>query len=160
ANKELSKLAVDKHLRVERSDFSASSVNKFSVAHINRCIETKAPLIFKILQGLTTKKDSTNTRQRSLAVPVIGSILAFTRCNRSRYLQLMMGLYLYSAGCTRKVIDILHGTGFCVSFPTINRLLENLTKDALKTIKLMAKRNPWLIVYDNINFAKRKYDQR
>ncbi|KAG0358174.1 hypothetical protein BGX24_006059, partial [Mortierella sp. AD032] len=71
-----------------------------------------------------------------------------------------MGLYLYSAGCTRKVIDILHGAGLSVSFPTINRLLEDLTKNALKGIKQAAKRDPWLLVYDNINFAKRKYDQR
>ncbi|KAG0312896.1 hypothetical protein BG000_006074, partial [Podila horticola] len=71
-----------------------------------------------------------------------------------------MGLYLYSAGCTRKVIDILHGAGFCVSFPTINRLLENLTLDAQKDVKLAAKRDPFFLVYDNINFSKRKYDQR
>ncbi|KAG0333329.1 hypothetical protein BG005_005199, partial [Podila minutissima] len=71
-----------------------------------------------------------------------------------------MGLYLYSAGCTRKVIDTLHGAGLCVSFPTVNRLLENLTKDAQKEVKLAAKRDPFLLVYDNINFAKRKYDQR
>jgi hypothetical protein len=71
-----------------------------------------------------------------------------------------MGLYLYSAGCTRKVIDVLHGAGLCVSFPTINRLLKDLTEDALERIKLAAARDPWLFVYDNINFAKRKYDQR
>ncbi|KAG0316399.1 hypothetical protein BG000_004876, partial [Podila horticola] len=151
---------MDKHLRVERSGFSASSIGKFSVAHINQRLESKAPLIFKILQGLTKKKGSTDNRQRFLAVPTIGSILAFTQSNRSRYLQLTMGLYLYSAGCTRKVIDTLHGAGLCVSFPTVNRLLENLTEDALKNVKLAAKQDPWLLVYDNINFSKRKYDQR
>ncbi|KAF9315753.1 hypothetical protein BG006_003699, partial [Podila minutissima] len=32
--------------------------------------------------------------------------------------------------------------------------------DAQKVVKEAAKQDPFLIVYDNINFAKRKYDQR
>ncbi|KAF9314205.1 hypothetical protein BGZ91_006062 [Linnemannia elongata] len=162
ARKELMTLAMDKRLHVERPSYSASSVHKFSMAHINQRLASSAPLIFKILQGLTQPKklDTTNPRRRSLAVPIIGSILAFTRCNRSRYLQITMGLYLYSAGCTRKVIDVLHGAGLCVSFPTINRLLKDLTEKALERIKEAAGRDEWFFVYDNINFAKRKYDQR
>ncbi|KAG0012740.1 hypothetical protein BGZ82_002432 [Podila clonocystis] len=159
ARKELSKLAKDKQLRFTRSNFSASNVDNFSLTHINQRLSSNAPLIFKVLQGFTSIATN-SSRQQSLAVPVIGSILAFSRSRSSNYLQLMMGLYLYSAGCTRKVIDTLHGAGYCVSFPTVNRLLENLTIDAEREVKLAAKRDPFLLVYDNINFAKRKYDQR
>ncbi|KAF9272015.1 hypothetical protein BGZ74_005498, partial [Mortierella antarctica] len=145
ARKEISKLAKDKQLRFTRSGFSALNIDDFSLAHINQCLGFNAPLIFKILQGFTSIKTN-GSRQQSMALPVIGSILAFSHSRSSNYLQLMMGLYLYSAGCTHKVIDTLHGAGLCVSFPTVNRLLENLTKDAQKEVKLAAKQDPFLLV--------------
>ncbi|KAF8926891.1 hypothetical protein BGZ58_010830 [Dissophora ornata] len=120
---------------------------------------SKSPLVSKILQGLTSICDK-DSMQNSMAVPIIGSILAFTQSRSSNYLQLVMGLYLYSAGCARKVVDVLHGAGLCVSYPTVNQLLEDLTKDALKEVKLAAQRHPWFLVYDNINFSRRKHDQR
>ncbi|KAI1286153.1 hypothetical protein EDD11_000562, partial [Mortierella claussenii] len=86
--------------------------------------------------------------------------MAFTITRGSNYLQMMMGLYLYSGGSPRKSIDILHGAGLSVSYPTVNRLLENLTEDAVKRVQLAASLEPWLLVYDNINFSQRKYDQR
>ncbi|KAI8597102.1 hypothetical protein EDD21DRAFT_357565 [Dissophora ornata] len=73
---------------------------------------------------------------------------------------LMMGLYLFSAGCARKVIDVIHRAGLNVSYPTVNRLLQSLTDDALKKVRLVAKQESWFLVYDNINFSKRKHDQR
>jgi hypothetical protein len=162
ARQELLVLVMDKHLHVERPSMAASSVSTFSMIYINQRLAASAPLILRILQGLTGPKRpaSANLRKRSLAVPIIGSILAFNQCNRSRYLQIMMGLYLYSAGCTRKVIDVLHGASLSISFPTINRLLKDLTEAALNRVKKAAERNTWFFVYDNINFPKRKYDQR
>ncbi|KAF9945827.1 hypothetical protein BGZ70_003540 [Mortierella alpina] len=159
ARNELVNLSKSKYLHLSRDGFTASDVDNFSLARIQHVLQTKAPVLTKILRGLTELKPA-GPRQRSLALPVIGSIVATTFCRTSNYLQVEMGLYFYSAGCTRKVIDTLHGTGLCVSFSTINRLLEDLTKNAKKVVRLAAKREPFLLVYDNINLAKRKHDQR
>ncbi|KAF9568130.1 hypothetical protein EC968_002988, partial [Mortierella alpina] len=149
----------NKRLHLERVDISASKVNKFSLERINSVFQSTAPIVFRILHGLTSSSPS-GSRQRALALPVVGSILAFSLRRSSNYLQLLLGLYFYSSGCTRKVINTLHGAGLCVSFPTINRLLKDLTSDAKMEVKLVAKREPFLLVYDNINLAKRKHDQR
>ncbi|CAO3568653.1 unnamed protein product [Mortierella alpina] len=159
ARGELVDLSKSKQLHLPRDGITASDVDKFSLAHIQHVLQTKAPVLTKILRGLTELRPA-GPRQRTLAFPVIGSIVATAFCRTSNYLQMEMGLYFYSAGCTRKVIDTLYGTGLCVSFSTINRLLVNLTDDAKKVVRHAAKHEPFLLVYDNINLAKRKHDQR
>ncbi|KAI1297788.1 hypothetical protein EDD11_006921 [Mortierella claussenii] len=46
----------------------------------------------------------------------------------------------------RKPIDILHGAGLSVSYPAVNRLVENLTVDAVKRLQLAASLEPWFLV--------------
>ncbi|KAI7818762.1 hypothetical protein BC939DRAFT_461935 [Gamsiella multidivaricata] len=93
-------------------------------------------------------------------VTAIASMLLFLFNRQANYLQLLTGLYLYGNGTARSVIGILSKIGLTVSHQTIHRTLRALSNDASTKAREAANTKPFYIVYDNINIAFRKHDQR
>ncbi|KAG0198710.1 hypothetical protein BGX31_004484, partial [Mortierella sp. GBA43] len=69
-------------------------------------------------------------------------------------------MYLYAQGCSKSVISVLSHVGLSVSYSSIQNALETLTEDALNTVRAAISEHSWFLLYDNINFLNRKYDQR
>ncbi|ORZ08231.1 hypothetical protein BCR41DRAFT_326119, partial [Lobosporangium transversale] len=82
------------------------------------------------------------------------------RSRTCNYIQMMMGLFLFSTGTQRKVIEVLSAAGFSVSYASILNGLNSLTEGAMKKVQSVVKDKSWFLLYDNINFASQKYDQR
>ncbi|KAI0739876.1 hypothetical protein C8Q80DRAFT_1274908 [Daedaleopsis nitida] len=96
-----------------------------------------------------------------LSVDVI-SMLLFGRNRATDAFQLVMGLFLSSAGASRRVIDTLNHMGLSVSYQTVQRSLATLSERIRQQAREYIEHSGRLtfVVYDNINFTLRKYSQR
>ncbi|KII93848.1 hypothetical protein PLICRDRAFT_171553 [Plicaturopsis crispa FD-325 SS-3] len=95
-------------------------------------------------------------------VVVIITMLLFARNRATDAFQLVMGLFLSSAGASRRVIDTFNHMGVSVSYQTVQRSLVSLSKSAREraTNFVQYSERMYGVVYDNINFTLRKASQR
>ncbi|KAF9177180.1 hypothetical protein BGZ51_009033, partial [Haplosporangium sp. Z 767] len=156
ATDELDNISHDPELRLASTDVTAEKAGEFKLQFIIDRFKIHAPSILLLLDGLT----NTSSKDSSSIVPTIAGMLAFHRNRSCNYLQMITGLYLFSKGAAHKLVDVLNHAAMSVSYRTVLRGLDALTKDANEQAKIMAQNQPWYIVYDNINMAFRKYDQR
>ncbi|KAF9342950.1 hypothetical protein BGX26_006523, partial [Mortierella sp. AD094] len=157
--KELAKLSEAEDLRLPSSNVSRQKLSSFSLDFISNRMAALAPMLTSTLRSLATLNPK-SSRSDSSIVPTVASMLLFVKNRASNYIQMMMGMYLYSRGVSRRVIEVLSKAGLSVSYTTIWRAVQSLTEDALKIVRAVVVEKPWILVYDNINIARRKYDQR
>lgn len=69
-------------------------------------------MILHIMTGLAT---ANLLKETSSTIVMICSILLFLKSQKSNHFQMMMGLYLYSAGCTSGIMDVLSQAAVSVS---------------------------------------------
>lgn len=150
---ELKRITQNPTLRHPAESVSPEKIEDFGLKTITNALDTQAPCLSKILQGLTA-----NGTESFRAT--VGSMLVFNKSQKSNYFQMMMGLYLYSLGCPKRVITLLNDACLSVSHQTICVVLRRLTKSALDTVRSAVREHHWFLLYDNINFANRKFHQR
>ncbi|KAI1289098.1 hypothetical protein EDD11_009395, partial [Mortierella claussenii] len=159
ASKDIKKISSLGTLHCPVTSISRKVIEDFSLPNIVATLKEHTPLLSSLLTGLM-RGDEGSCRTPEAIVPTIASMLLFQENSHCNSLQTMMGLYLYSTGAPRKTIDILSRAGLSVSYSSIMRALRALTEDALATIRDVAKHHSWYLVYDNINIASRRSDQR
>ncbi|TFY76948.1 hypothetical protein EWM64_g7063 [Hericium alpestre] len=95
-------------------------------------------------------------------VVVIISMLLFGRNRATDAFQLVMGVFLSSAGAEKRIFDVCNHMGLSVGYRTVQRSLETLTKSAIDRAREFIRdvTRLWGLVYDNINFTLRKSAQR
>lgn len=91
---------------------------------------------------------------------MICSMLLIMCSQKANYLQMVMGLYLFSKGAPRQLMGVLCKAGMSVSHQTVLRGIQSLTTEAKAEAKNAATTKSWYLIHDNINMAFRKYDQR
>ncbi|KAG6835249.1 hypothetical protein H0H93_003482 [Arthromyces matolae] len=98
----------------------------------------------------------------SKIVLVVISMLLFGRNRATNAFQLVIGVFLSSSGCGRRVIDTFNHMGLSVSYLSTQNTLKTLSEDAkLRAQKFVTNSGRlWGIVYDNINFTLRTASQR
>ncbi|KAG0308588.1 hypothetical protein BGZ99_001111 [Dissophora globulifera] len=158
-NVELDEASSDPKLRLPAKSVTSGRANAFKLRAVTRSFEVHAPTITRLITGLANANKNPS-RCPTVIVTMICSMLLFLRNRNSNYLQMIMGLYLFSKGAPRQLVGLLSKTGMSVSHQTVLRSLESLTTAAKKDAKKASKTKPWYLVYDNINMAFRKYDQR
>lgn len=158
-NQELDELSTVPELRLPSNMVTEDVVKDFSLALIVDKMKSAAPMLHDLLYALLTINHTKVDLAQSI-VPTIGSILLKQRSRTSNYLQAMMGLFLFGTGSQKKVTEVLSRAGLSASVSTVSRLLEQLTIDARQRVQRAVVQESWFLVYDNINLAKRKYDQR
>ncbi|KAG0009392.1 hypothetical protein BGZ81_003415, partial [Podila clonocystis] len=107
-----------------------------------------------------TSTNDTSVRESEILVPTIASMLLIKRSQKANYLQKMISLYLFSAGCPSKTVEVFKEIGLAVARPTLMRSLTTLAASASKEVQRLALKRPFLVVYDNINRADKKVHQR
>lgn len=160
ARTEFNVLAGLKHLRLPTTEISSDSIEEFSLDHIERQFQCAAPATLRVLQGFALANGKSSESEVKSFVATVGSMLLYRRSQKSNYFQMMMGLFLYSTGCPKRVVTVLSQAGLSVSYQTICNTLRALTKKALAKVRSTVLERPWYLVYDNINIPNRKYDQR
>ncbi|KAG0347979.1 hypothetical protein BGZ54_004746, partial [Gamsiella multidivaricata] len=160
AHTELNALTALQSLRQPTTEISSESIESFSLEHIEKQLQRTSPNIVRVLQGFALANHKTSDLENTSFVATIGSLLLHHRSQKSNYFQMMIGLFLYSTGCPKRVVTVLSQAGLSVSYQTICNALRALTKAALAKVQSMVLEQPWFLVYDNINIPNRKYDQR
>ena len=81
---------------------------------------------------------------------------------RANFLQGIFAFYFYSQGATKSLINVLQKAGITNSFDWVLDGLDHLTLAHLAKVQAIVKdrRQPFMIVYDNINMSFRRYNQR
>ncbi|KAF9176923.1 hypothetical protein BGZ51_009411 [Haplosporangium sp. Z 767] len=156
---EMAHVTADAKLRLAASKITTAKATNFNLRFIEKRFQMFAPNVLSILNGLTGENARPSRNPSAIAV-VVASMLATLRSRKSNYFQMIMGIYLFSKGASRKLISVLSNCGLSVSHQSIMRSLNSLTEDSRKNVKSVARVKPWYLVYDNINMAFRKHDQR
>ncbi|KAG0247890.1 hypothetical protein BG011_000766 [Mortierella polycephala] len=151
---ELKRMTQIPELRHPANAIQLDKVEDFTLAFIQKHF---GPLIFRVMTGLAT---GNQLKEPSSTVVMICSVLLFLQSQKSNHFQMMMGLYLYSAGCPSGIADVLSQAGISTSRSSILEALKGMTAAALTKVRKEILEKPWFIVYDNINFPSRKSDQR
>ncbi|KAG0290371.1 hypothetical protein BGZ98_003491 [Dissophora globulifera] len=154
---ELNALSEIKELRHPANDIDLDKIENFKLKFIEQHLQRSAPIVLRVITGLATVNP---TKAASSTVATICSMLLLLRSQKSNHFQMMMGLYLYSCGCPSAVVDMLSKASISVSLPSLQNALKGMTETSLKKIRKDVRSKPWFLVYDNINFANRKSDQR
>jgi len=157
---ELTLLAKDTSLHSTSASLTQKKVTEYDLDRLIFKYRAKAPNLFNLLHDLASN-NTESTRDPNVVVPHIIGMLLIMTSKSSNYLPRIFGIFLYSMGASRQVMDVLSKTGFTVSYNSVMNSLTSLTNDALLTIqKLILKRDVWFfIVFDNINTSLRKLDQ-
>lgn len=90
----------------------------------------------------------------------IVAMLMFMSSQKVNAFQTIMGIFLHCTGCPKRVIGVLSRLGLSISYSHVQNGLRSLTKDALKRVQEVIKKNDWFLVWDNINFAIKHHHQR
>lgn len=118
---ELKRLTKLPELRHTANDVQIYEVENFTLEFLEQRFKSEGQVLFQILTGFATCNDKKNV---SSTVVMICSILLFLTSQKSDYFQMMMGLYLYSAGCSSSIMDILSKVGISVSRITVQEALK------------------------------------
>ncbi|KAF9374918.1 hypothetical protein BGX21_003995, partial [Mortierella sp. AD011] len=112
-------------------------------------------------QELSHKSRKRRGTQRPTSVRgCIAAMLIFMSSQKVNAFQTVMGLFLHSTGCPKRVLEVLSGLGISISYSQVQNGLRSLTKDAREQVKEAVKKHDWYIVYDNLNIANKHHHQR
>ncbi|KAG0010056.1 hypothetical protein BGZ82_003714, partial [Podila clonocystis] len=149
----------ERTLRVPADEVSQTFIEQFSMDNVESKIRRTAPTLDQILRGLASSSCRGATRASKYVV-TIGSMLLNLQSQRVNAFQMMTALYLHGTNTPKRTITALAATGLSVSYSTLQIALQNLTKEHIENIVLMMESCTYFFVWDNINIAERKLDQR
>ncbi|KAF9034282.1 hypothetical protein BJ165DRAFT_1356573, partial [Panaeolus papilionaceus] len=81
---------------------------------------------------------------------IIASQLVFLRSRDSSFIQMGLGVLSWSAGASRKLIEILQRCALSSSYPTVSNIVESLATSSVDEARVEAV-VPHMMCYDNIN---------
>lgn len=87
-------------------------------------------------------------------------MMIFMSSQKVNAFQMIMGLFLHSTGCPKRVLRILSSLGLSISYSQVQNVLRSLTKDARERANLAALTNDFFVIYDNINIPNKHHHQR
>ncbi|KAF9579391.1 hypothetical protein BGW38_004360 [Lunasporangiospora selenospora] len=154
---ELSKLRRLSQFRCSASSVTTKTINKVSLDLLSTKISVYAPLFCQLLSTFVGK--TVKERSKKL-VSVIASMIMYNRSQRSNYLQLIIGIHLFSTGCPSSIVTLLQRMALSTSRWSVKESLKSLTQEAIDKMKQAAAESPFALLYDNINMASKKHDQR
>ncbi|KAI9237249.1 MAG: hypothetical protein BYD32DRAFT_461731 [Podila humilis] len=126
----------------------------------NAALELLILMILQELDAVLTSTNNTPARKSEILVPTITSMLLIQRSQKANYLQKMISLYLFSAGCPSKAVEVFKEIGLAVARPTLMRALTTLAALSSKEVQTLALKHLFVVVYDNVNRADKKEHQR
>ncbi|KAG0241606.1 hypothetical protein BG011_003499, partial [Mortierella polycephala] len=136
---ELVQASLDPSLRLATNAITAVEAKGLKLRYITERFGMHTPNVLSILNGLTSVNVS-SSRDPSAIVSMIVSMLLILQNRKADYLQMISGIFLFSKGAPRRLIDVLSKAGMSVSHQSIMTGLKALTKDAHQTAKCVAKK--------------------
>ncbi|KAF9577456.1 hypothetical protein BGW38_007323, partial [Lunasporangiospora selenospora] len=153
---ELNMLGSQSQFRCSTTEISLEEIERFSLKDIGALVTHHAPSFDELLRSLIR---SDPNKRPEILLAVITSMIMYNRSERASSFQKIIGIHLFSARCPSSVVTLLQRMSISTSRHSVKRSLETLTKNAISQIKHVTN-NPFGLLYDNINMANRKFDQR
>lgn len=122
-------------------------------------IQTSAPRFVALLEDVCGRPKGSKQLDRRYAV-IMALLTHYIRPHRSNIIQSALGLYIYQGGARRRVIDCLARLGLMVSYPTILRYQEKMSKSAAEKVRLIGSSPNAIVTYDNFDFLESRRGER
>ncbi|KAF9404394.1 hypothetical protein BGZ76_006992, partial [Entomortierella beljakovae] len=106
AANEIQNLASNMSLHFPASSITKEVVANFELRKIAGKIQSDAPLVRNIIYGLSSI-NSNHVNKRNIVFTTICSMLLYLANQQSNYLQAMIGLFLFSSGCSTDTMDAI-----------------------------------------------------
>ncbi|PPR02842.1 hypothetical protein CVT24_002320 [Panaeolus cyanescens] len=116
----------------------------------------QTPILTEILLAAaeTARAREENKKKRPYATcNMIVNQLRYQRSHHSLGSQTILGIFLWSSGCSRQTIDALHRCGIAVSYTSVLKALEQLAKHCMCLAVAAALTLCFAFCYDNINIS-------
>lgn len=167
AKEDLIELARRPDLRMPAKGLTGAEIRAFSLDTIGYQLETYAPILNRLLHGLTgfqINEDAPSSAKLSDKhepefVATLASMPLHNQSQTSNYLQRMMGLTLHTSGCAERIVNILNSAHLSVSYGSTQSSLDNLSDDAEREMQEEVLKRPFNVNYDNLNVFQRVGDQ-
>ncbi|KAG0316903.1 hypothetical protein BG000_004689, partial [Podila horticola] len=150
------------NLKFPASSATADAVDLISFRKIEQELAEHAPTSYALLRGLINHKRPSPFESVTPVIPVVASIVIKSWNKQANFLQGVFGLYFYSQGASKSLISVIQKAGLCNSFDWIMEGLDHMSNAHMAKIQsiVLDKKQPFMVVYDNINIALRRYNQR
>ncbi|KAG0010826.1 hypothetical protein BGZ81_002531, partial [Podila clonocystis] len=162
ARPEIERASHGANLKFPSRAVTADALGQFDLQDVEQELADHAPTSFALIRGLVNDKRPSPFDPVTPAVPIIASIVLKSWNNRANLLQGVFGLYFYAQGASKSLVDVLQKAGVCNGFNWIMESLDHMSEAHLAKVQAIVKeeKRPFMIVYDNINMAFRRYNQR
>jgi hypothetical protein len=87
-------------------------------------------------------------------------MIAASHSQRSNEYQIGMGFFLLASGASQVEFEVLQHAGLVTSYPTTLRQLKKLSDERMDEIQCVVRSRPFLLLWDNLNFAFKVAEQR
>ncbi|TFY59897.1 hypothetical protein EVJ58_g5477 [Rhodofomes roseus] len=128
----------DGFLRTEKRPVDETFALDFELGRLSEKLEEQCPITMQILSALSTssRQRRRNTfswrRRRQNYITTCALICLSARSQKNNYSRCIFGLYAYTAGAKRQVIELLSHIGVCCSY---SALVGNLGDDTLADLE-------------------------
>ncbi|KAJ3766265.1 hypothetical protein FB446DRAFT_405942 [Lentinula raphanica] len=140
------------------SQVSADTFSTWNIQDMFRdakSLGTQMPLWSSVLRA-ATERDLQNDKSPSLVMNVVTAQLLNLRSQSCIRLQSMFGIFTWSTGCSKKLIEVLSQSGLSVSFPSIQKYIAVLSARQMDRARSVPRYRR-LLGYDNLNISTSIY---
>ncbi|KAL1659682.1 hypothetical protein GGF50DRAFT_64807 [Schizophyllum commune] len=133
-------------------EVSSDSLKLWNLAAMTRSAET--PAFSAVLKAATENERSVErnvVRNPNLSQQIITLQCHHIRSRKSAQLQQILGIYFWSEGCPRRVIEFLGRCSLSTSFTSALSVIERLSDSSVAQAKRLVVHGPHAIGYDNVN---------
>uniref|UniRef100_D8Q729 DUF6589 domain-containing protein n=1 Tax=Schizophyllum commune (strain H4-8 / FGSC 9210) TaxID=578458 RepID=D8Q729_SCHCM len=124
---------------------------------LKRAVESApAPTLMKVLEAASENRvaRAVNTNRSPLYVQrIVFLMLHHARSQASSMLQNYLGVYFWSEGCPRRLIEFLSRISLAPSYTSTLKIVESLSAGSTERARAAVRRVPHAFAYDNFNVS-------
>lgn len=117
--------------------------------------EPKPIELGKVQEPAAATAESSRTSRADLISTTAICLAAYGRSQRANALQGMMGYFLSASDAGKRVIEVLHCLGICITYESVNRALQANAKAVQVMVRKKAAAQPFFVSFDNMVFYQR-----
>lgn len=139
---EFEKLRTLDEFRCPATSFSSKRINNFSFETLDQYISENGPIFYSIMRRIIDREDRGEDQGFDI-VTMIVSIIIHKINQHANYFQTIMGVYLFSQGCPKRVVEAFSRASLSISYMSIHTALKSLTDHSLRRVAEVVRKHPW-----------------
>ncbi|KAL1677162.1 hypothetical protein EV122DRAFT_193297, partial [Schizophyllum commune] len=147
-------------LHMSSQDVSLEYLEKWNLCEIVQPVIASSPILDRfldvILEKTTNMATPTEKAQTTFKYLVVSTML-HARSYYASKVQHALGLFAWSTGASRHMIEVTARAHLTPSFTTIQNTLRSLADDAIRRVIAVIDSVPHAFTYDNVNFSHSEF---